>query len=379
MTKTASKKTPAAVSAGNAATMDDLLAVTGYQIRGFKRGDKVTGKVIEVTGRTMFIDIGGKAEAVVSEQEFDLNRDYFKAMKPGDEVNGMVLISENDAGQVILSLRRAAADAKWKSFEEALEGEKTITVVGKEITRGGLLVDADGVYGFVPTSQMGRELEANPGAAVGRQLAVKVVEVDRNQNRLVLSERAVSEAEEIEKRREVLASVSVGGEYDGTVVGVVPFGAFVGVKVLPAGKLGVEQEVEGLVHVSEISWEKVEEVGKFLKEGDKVKVQVIGLDEESGKLALSMKRLLVDPWTNISKKYTVDSKHKGVVTRIVSYGVLIRLEKGIEGLIHASKMPAGRAFAEGEEVEVFVESVDLDKRRLSLGVVVKDTKGMIYK
>jgi len=352
--------------------MDDLLASTGYQIRGFKRGDKVTGKIIEVTGRTVFIDIGGKAEAVVSEQEYDLNREYFRAMKPGDEVTGTVLIAENDAGQVILSLRKAAADAKWKSFEEAFEEERPITVIGREPTRGGLLVDAEGVYGFVPTSQMGHELEINPAGAVGKHLSVKVVEVDRNQNRLVLSEKAVSEAEEIEKRRTVLASVTVGGEYDGVVVGLVPFGAFVSVKV---GK----QEVEGLVHVSEISWEKVEDVTKFLKEGDKVKVQVIGLDEDNGKLALSMKRLTVDPWTNISKKYTVDSKHKGVVTKVVSYGVLVRFEKGIEGLIHASKMPAGRAFAEGEEVEVFVESVDLDKRRLSLGVVVKDTKGMIYK
>jgi len=362
-TKTASK---------DSSTMEELLASTGYQIRGFKRGDKVTGKVIEVTSRTMFIDIGGKAEAVVSEAEYDLNRDYFRAMKPGDEVTGMVLIAENDAGQVILSLRRAAVDAKWKHFEAAMEEEKAITVTGKEVTKGGLLVEADGVYGFVPTSQMGRELEANPGWAIGRQIEVKVVEVDRSQNRLVLSERAVSEAEEIEKRRAVLAAVKVGGEYEGTVVGLVPFGAFVSVK---EGK----QEVEGLVHVSEISWEKVEEVAKFLKEGDKVQVQVIGIDEDNGKLALSMKRLTTDPWAVVSQRYPVDSKHKGSVVKIVPYGVLVRMEKGIEGLIHASKMPAGVAFAEGDEVEVFVESVDLDKRRLSLGVVVKDTKGMIYK
>lgn len=369
-TKTASK---------DSSTMEELLASTGYQIRGFKRGDKVTGKVIEVTSRTMFIDIGGKAEAVVSEAEYDLNRDYFRAMKPGDEVTGVVLIAENDAGQVILSLRRAAVDAKWKHFEEALEEEKALTVLVKETTKGGLLVDAEGVYGFVPTSQMGRELEISLGAAVGKQISVKVVEVDRNLNRLVLSEKAVSEAEEIEKRRAVLAAVQVGGEYEGVVAGVVPFGAFVSVKVLPAGGQGVEQEVEGLVHVSEISWEKVEEVGKFLKEGDKVKVQVIGIDEDNGKLALSMKRLLTDPWANVSKRYAVDSKHKGTVVKVVPYGVLVRLEKGVEGLIHASKMPAGTAFAEGDEVEVFVESVDLDKRRLSLGVVVKDTKGMIYK
>ena len=328
--------------------MEELLAQTGYKLKGFKRGETVTGKVTEIAGRSVLVDIGGKTEAVVSEQEYELSKDYLKTLKPGDEVTAVVVVTESDSWQVILSLRRAAADSRWKAFEEAMEENKTVTGLVKEVTKGGLLVELEGIYGFVPASQLGREMEGNMAALVDKPMEVKVIEVDRAQNRLVLSERAVSEAGELEKRKKALGGVKVGGEY------------------------------EGEVHISEISWEKVEEVGRVLKEGDKVKVQVIGIDEENGKLALSVKRLSDDPWLVVAAKYPVDSKHRGVVTKMAPYGILVKLERGIEGLIHASKMPAEAGFKEGDEVEVFVESVDLEKRRLSLGVVLS-TKPVGYK
>jgi ribosomal protein S1 len=292
----------------------------------------------------------------------------------------MVLVPENDAGQVILSLRRAAIDSKWAAMEQAMTEETELTVRVKETTKGGLLVDLDGVYGFIPTSQMGHELESNPAAVVDKTLRVKVAEVDRSQNRLVLSEKAVSEAEEIEARKQALSIVKVGGEYEAVVVGVVPFGVFAEIEAERGkGKKAEKARLEGLIHISELSWEKVDDVMSAVKIGDKLKVLVIGADEENGKLALSVKRLTEDPWLVVEKKYKADSKHVGVVTKIAPYGVLVRMEKGIEGLIHASKMPSDISFAEGQKIEVFVESVDLEKRRLSLGVVVKDTKGMIYK
>lgn len=354
-------------SSGEPQTMGDLLAGSVNAFRGWKRGETVKGKVVEVTGRTVYIDVGGKAEAVVSEQEYDLAKDYFRALKPGDEVTGMVLLPENDAGQMVLSLRRAAVENRWKSFEQALADDTPIVVRGKEATKGGLLVDVDGVFGFIPSSQFGRVLEENMAGMVGKPISVKVIEVDRAMNRLVLSEKAVSEADEIDKRKKALEAVKVGEEYEGVVVGTVPFGAFVQL-TLPGGQQGLE----GLVHISEISWEKVDDMAKLLKEGTKVNVQVIGVDEENGKLALSMKRLSSDPWLIVAQKYAVDSKHKGTVTKMVPYGVLVKLGKGIEGLIHASKMPPNKTFKEGDEVEVFVESVDLDKRRLSLGVVLTE-------
>ncbi len=357
--------------------MEELLKKTGYKLKGYKRGEKVSGKVAEVTNRTVYVDIGGKADAVVSEMEYDLARDYFRNLKVGDVVEGVVLVSENDAGQVVLSLRKAAIDTKWSAMEQAMTEEAELNVKVRELTKGGLLVDLDGVYGFIPSSQMGRELEANPGEAVGKSLKVRVIEVDRLANRLVLSEKAVSEASEIQNRKAALSVVKVGGEYEATVAGVVPFGVFAELIVSPEGKgkgkKKTEEEsvrLEGLIHISELSWEKIDDVSKSVKTGDKLKVQVIGIDEDNGKLALSVKRLSSDPWVVVHDKYVVDSNHEGVVTKVAPYGVLVRLEKGIEGLIHASKMPADMSMSEGQKVNVFVESVDLEKRRLSLGVVL---------
>lgn len=339
--------------------MEELLAVTGYTIKTFKRGDVVEGVVREVAGRTVFVDVGGKMEAVVAEGEYEISKDYLRALKPGEKITGVVVSPESDSGQIILSLRRAVEDSRWKALEKAHEEDKILEVKVKETTRGGLLVEADGAYGFIPSSQLSREVGDK------QILQVKIIEVDRAENRLVMSERAVSEAVEIAARKKALGVVKSGEVYDGVVTGLVPFGAFVEIKIK-------KDVLEGLVHISEISWEKVEEVGKTLQEGDKVKVMVIGLDEENGKLALSLKRLSGDPWQVMAAKYPVDSKHKGKVTKIAPYGVFVHLEKGIEGLIHASKMPAEATFVEGQAVEVFVESVDMDKRRLSLGVVLTE-------
>ena len=355
------------VSKTTPSTMDELLASVGYKLKGFRRGEVVVGIVKEVTAKTMYVDIGGKAVAVVAEREYELSRDYFKSLKTGDEVTGTVLVAENDAGQVVLSLRKAAAESRWKHFEEALAADSIMTVKVKESTKGGLLVDAEGVIGFVPTSQLSKEIEGDVANLVDRNLQVKVIEVDREQNRLVMSEKAVSEAEEIASRKKALSVVELNGEYDGVIMGMVPFGAFVEIKV---GKGAKAQTLEGLVHISEVSWEKVDEVSKVFKDGDKVKVKVIGVDEENGKLALSVKRLSSDPWSVVAEKFKIDTNHAGVVSKIAPYGVLVRLEKGIEGLIHASKMPVDRSFKEGDKVDVFVESVDLSKRRLSLGVVL---------
>lgn len=353
--------------------MEELLKSTGYKIKTFKRGDVVEGVVSGLAGRTVYVDVGGKTEAVIGEAEYESSKEYLKSLKVGDKITAVVVSPEADSGQIILSLKRAVEDSKWKMAEEAHEQNKIIEVKGKEVTKGGLLVEIEGgMYGFVPSSQLSRESAENMNTLVGKTFQTKVIEVDRSENRLVLSEKAIVDAEEIEKRRKIMSVVKDGEFYDGVVTGIVPFGVFIEIK---AGK----QKLEGLVHISEISWEKVDDVNKILKEGQKVKVMVIGRDDENGKLALSLKRLSDDPWKIMAAKYPVDSKHAGKVIKIAPYGIFVNLEKGIEGLIHASKMPAGMDFSEGQEVEVFVESVDMDKRRLSLGVVVKDTKEMIYK
>lgn len=354
-------------SVGAPTTMAELLAATKHKINTYKRGDVVKGKVAAIVGRTMFVDVGGKTEGILGDREFDMAREYLESLKVGDEVSGVVISQENDSGQIILSLKRAADDSRWKSFEQAHENGTTITVKGREVNKSGLLVDAEGLVGFIPSSQFSRELSESPAALVGKPIKVQVIEVDREQNRLVLSEKAVTEAVEIEERKKLLKLVKIGSSYDGIVTGIVPFGAFIQVKI---GKGAKAVELEGLVHISEISWEKVDDVHGVLKEGQEVEVQVIGIDEATGKLALSLKKMSDDPWKEIVKDYPVDSKHNGKVVKVAPYGVFVNLKSGIEGLIHASKMPAEAAFKEGQELEVFIESIDTDKRRLSLGVVL---------
>lgn len=350
-------------------TMEELLAQAQSPLKTFKRGDIVTGKVTEITGRSVYIDVGGKAEAIVADREYEAARDFVKTLKVGDEITAFVTSPENDSGQIIVSLKRAAADSRWKVFEDAFAANSTLTVTGKEVNKGGLVAEVEGVYGFIPASQLSKDVVGQPETLVGKPVEVKVIEVDRDQNRLVLSEKAVTEAEEIAERKKLLEKVDQSKVYSGKVAGIVPFGAFIEVTI-GSGKSA--QTLEGLVHISEISWEKVEDVSKVLKEGDEVKVKVIGTDEESGKLALSIKQLTDDPWLNMGDKYAVDSKHKGKVVKVMPYGVIVHMEKGIEGLIHASKMPPEMNFTEGQEVEVFVESVNMDKRRLSLGVVLTE-------
>lgn len=372
---TTNPTTPKASLGAGPTTMAELLAATKHKINTYKRGDVVKGRVAAIVGRTMFVDVGGKTEGILGDREFDMAKEYLESLKVGDEVSGVVISQENDSGQIILSLKRAADDSRWKSFEEAHENGTTITVKGREINKSGLLVDAEGLVGFIPSSQFSRELSESPAALVGKPIKVQVIEVDREQNRLVLSEKAVTEAVEIEERKKLLKLVKIGTSYDGTVTGIVPFGAFIQVKV---GKGAKAVELEGLVHISEISWEKVDDVHLVLKESQEVEVQVIGIDEATGKLALSLKKMSDDPWKEIVKDYPVDSKHNGKVVKVAPYGVFVNLKSGIEGLIHASKMPAEAAFKEGQELEVFIESIDTDKRRLSLGVVLS-AKPVDYK
>ncbi|MDP1743420.1 MAG: S1 RNA-binding domain-containing protein [Candidatus Amesbacteria bacterium] len=367
-TKSPSKPTSPKVSLGSSPlTMAQLLASTGHKISTHKRGDVVKGIITAISGHMMFVDVGGKTEGILGDREFDMAKEYLESLKVGDEVTGVVISQENDSGQIILSLKRAADDSRWKNFEEAHANGTNITVKGREVNKSGLLVDAEGLVGFIPSSQFSHELSESPQALIGKPIKVQVIEVDREQNRLVLSEKAVTESIEIEARKKLLKLVKIGTNYAGIVTGIVPFGAFVQVKV---GKGAKAVELEGLVHISEISWEKVDDVHTQLTEGQAVEVQVIGIDESTGKLALSLKKLSDDPWINIVKDYPVDSKHKGKVVKVAPFGVFVNIRAGIEGLIHASKMSGEGGFKIGEEVNVFIESIDTDKRRLSLGVVL---------
>jgi len=298
----------------------------------------------------------------VVDREMKAAWDFIKGLKVGDKVTAIVTQAENDAGHTLLSLKRAAGDAIWQEFEEKLKIGEVIRVIGQEVNKGGLVVEVRGLQGFIPTSQFGGAWLGKIDQLIGKTIEAKLIEVDRAANRLIFSEKEVSEAELIKEISKALKKVKVGEVFAGEVTGVMPFGLFVKVK----------KSLEGLVHISEISWEKVDDPSKLFRQGDKVKVKVLAVEQKTGKLNLSVKQLQPDPWEKIEKEYPVDSKVKGEVIRLAPFGAFVALGPGIEALIHISKIPAEKVLKAGDKVDCFVESIDKDSRRMSLGLVLKE-------
>ena len=362
------KKTPVRRPQGEPQTMEELLAQSDVEIRGLKRGDVLKGTITEKTRRALFVDIGAKTEGVVFDRELKEARDLIKELEVGDEISVVVGQPENDSGQIVLSLKKAAMDRGWTFFTEKIKTGESLEVQGREMNKGGLVVNARGIQGFIPSSQFSRGLAGQINTLIGKTVEVKAIEVDREKNRLILSERAVSEAEMLAAQKKAITQVKVGDDFEGDITAVMPFGFFIKISF---GKGKEATFLEGLVHISEISWERVEDVAKYGRVNDKVKVKVLAVDEKSGKLNLSIKQLIADPWQGIGEKYGKEKKAKGKVSRITPFGVFVSLEPGIEGLIHISKIPAGLSPQVGDELSCFVNNIDPENRRMSLGVVLK--------
>jgi small subunit ribosomal protein S1 len=373
--KKVSNKKPhlAKATRGKPQTMEELLKVTGYELKGLKKGQKVEGLITDVTKKMILIDIGAKTEGVVIDKEYEIAREMMQDLKIGDTVEAFVGSPENDRGQILLSLRQTAMNKRWEIFDELLKTGKSIDVRGLEVNKGGIIVKIQGVRGFVPSSQFGREYLGRLNDLQNRDFSVKVIEVDREKNRLIFSEKAVSEQESLAQQSEALKQVKVGDELEGMVSGIMPFGVFIRANVKPKSAKSKKDEglfLEGLVHISEISWEKVDNPGEYFKTGDKIKVKVIGVDEKSSRLNLSVKQLLDDPWTKMAKEYPEGSKVKGEITKLAAFGAFVNLAPGVDGLIHISKIPTDKEFKAGQKIECFVEQVDLEHRRMSLSLAL---------
>ncbi|MFA6250872.1 MAG: S1 RNA-binding domain-containing protein [Candidatus Shapirobacteria bacterium] len=356
-------------------TMEELLKLEEAGQLGLKKGQEVKGKITVIKNKAIYIDIGGKTDAIVSGKEFEFVKDYVSDLKLGDEIEVQVKHPENDKGQILVSIRGAASGYGWNYFKDKEKSAGEVTVFGKELNRGGVVVIAPfGFFGFIPGSQIGGKYESDPEKMLGKKIKVKVLEVDQSKNRLVFSERLVSEPNKVGEEVTAIEMLEVGEEFEAEVVRVEPFGIFVKI-VLPEerGKL----TLEGLVHISEISWEKVDNVASLYKSKDKIKVKLI--NKTDGRLQFSVKRMLNDPWLNIEDKYSKDKEVEGAVVKIAPFGALVKLEPGIEGLIHISKLAGGVSLKEGDKVQVYMESIDVSKRKISLGLVMSDKKTVLYK
>lgn len=348
--------------------------------RTFKRGDIVTGNIVSIGKGEMIVDVAGRAEGVVLGKEMKLEGEKLDK-KPGDEILVYVINEENALGQIELSIRRTGTARKWHELNKALEGDLSVKVTVLEANTGGVIVNiGGGLRGFVPTSQLNnsriyplggysskedadKELQTKLAQLIGTELEVKVIEIDREKNRVIFSEKDVISSADKEKRAETLDKVKAGDTLEGEVTGIAPFGLFVNA-----------QGLEGLVHLSEISWDKVVNPADFHKVGEKVKVQVIGIDDHGKRIAYSIKRLLKDPWDEIVRKYQVGQRVKGEVTKTVDYGAFVRIDEGLNGLIHISELsdklvkdPA-KVVEIGKTYELEIISISKEERHLGLSL-----------
>jgi len=346
-------------------TMEELLASTGYVIKGFKKGDILEGKITRVSPKEILIHIGGKTDGVVIDRELESYRETLQTLKPGDKVTAQVIVAENDRGQAVLSLRQSIFEKRWQELSGHQKSGESVDVVLKDAVRGGMLVEYSGLRGYIPQSQFDGSMNKQLDKIVGRRMAVKVMEVDQPTNRLIFSQRAVVEGEALIKQKELLSTITIRESVESTVTGIVPFGAFAKFSVQ---KDGVKHEIEGLIHISEIAWEKVEDPGEYLKTGDTIKVKIISIDEASGKVTLSLKQLLPDPWEHVLDMFEKDTQVKGKVSRVSPYGIFVNLSPGIDGLIHISKMTPGQEPKVGEEITVTIEDIQPDKRKIGLSM-----------
>ena len=316
-------------------TMAELLAEQDSDIKSFKHGDVVEGNVVRIDKDEILVDIGAKSEGVVSNRElFGRHGEGQPALNIGDTVLVYVLQPESPEGHVVLSLRRAGLERKWRAMQEQFEAGVIIEAPVIDHNKGGLIVDC-GIRGFVPISQIvdfprrpqndqprdaAQEIAEKLQPFVGRKLRLKILEVNRKANRLILSEKVALYEERREKRDELFSSLQVGQTVKGTVRSIAPFGVFI--------DLG---GIDGLVHKSELSWNKVNNPEAGYKVGEEVEAEVIDINHERGRISLSIRRLQPDPWHSTVADFKVGDIIDGTVTKLVNFGAFVRVRDGLEG------------------------------------------------
>ncbi len=356
--------------------------------RTLKRGQIVIAKVVQVNKGEMIVDVNTRSEGVILGRELKLDDEVLKT-KPGDEVLLYVIKGENEFGQPELSIRRSGTARKWYELTNAQKNDEAVSVKVIEANTGGVIVSiGGGLRGFIPTSQLDntriytnveykdkdiaqKELQNKLGELIDKDIEVKVIEIDREKNRVILSEKLVSSPEDAIERAQTLKTIEIGSVLDGNVTGIAPYGLFINA-----------QGLEGLVHLSEISWDKVSNPGDFYKVGDKIKVQVIGMQDSGKRIAYSIKRLQKDPWDEIINQYQIGQKVKGMVSKVVEYGAFVRIDDKVNGLIHISEMSDKLVkdprdyVKEGDELELEIISISRKERHLGLSLKRLSSKAM---
>ncbi|WP_114906320.1 30S ribosomal protein S1 [Ornithinimicrobium murale] len=365
MTATAPEKAISQIAINDIGSEEELLAAIDATIKNFNDGDIVEGVIVKVDRDEVLLDIGYKTEGVIPSRELAIKHDVdpSEVVNVGDEVEALVLQKEDKEGRLILSKKRAQYERAWGSIEQVKEEDGVVTGTVIEVVKGGLILDI-GLRGFLPASlvEMRRVRDLQP--YVGQQIEAKIIELDKNRNNVVLSRRAWLEQTQSEVRTTFLKELAKGQVRSGVVSSIVNFGAFVD---LGGG-------VDGLVHVSELSWKHIDNPGEVVEVGDEVTVEVLDVDMDRERVSLSLKATQEDPWQHFARTHAIGQVVPGKVTKLVPFGAFVRVEDGIEGLVHISELAERhvelpeQVVTVGSDIFVKVIDIDLERRRISLSL-----------
>ncbi|MHA6803284.1 30S ribosomal protein S1 [Salinifilum ghardaiensis] len=352
------------VAVNDVGTEEDFLAAVDQTIKYFNDGDIVEGTIVKVDRDEVLLDIGYKTEGVIPSRELSIKHDVDPAevVAVGDFIEALVLQKEDKEGRLILSKKRAQYERAWGTIEDLKEKDEPVRGTVIEVVKGGLILDI-GLRGFLPASlvEMRRVRDLQP--YVGRELEAKIIELDKNRNNVVLSRRAWLEQTQSEVRSEFLNQLQKGQVRKGVVSSIVNFGAFV--------DLG---GVDGLVHVSELSWKHIDHPSEVVEVGQEVTVEVLDVDMDRERVSLSLKATQEDPWRQFARTHAIGQIVPGRVTKLVPFGAFVRVDEGIEGLVHISELAERhveipeQVVQVGDEVMIKVIDIDLERRRISLSL-----------
>jgi len=337
----------------------ELQALIAASVKNYREGSIIKGHILEVRNREFLVDIGYKSEGVIPANEFE-DPD---AIEVGDEIEVLLERLENDEGMVVLSKEKAAARQNWEKIVAVFKGSGLIKGRVKAVVKGGLTVNV-GVEAFLPASQIDIIPPKDLTQFVGNIYDFKIVKVNDDRKNVVLSRREIIEQERSEKRQEFLSKVNIGDKVPGTVKNITDFGAFIDL-----------EGIDGLLHVTDMSWARLTHPSELLKVGDQLEVQVLDINKEKERVSLGLKQMQSNPWDKIEDRFPVGQKISGKVTSLMPYGAFVQIEEGVEGLIHVSELSWTKRIARpsdvltlNQEIEAVVLGVNKDEQKISLGV-----------
>jgi small subunit ribosomal protein S1 len=364
LSSTVTETAAPSIAVNDIGTADDFAAAVDLTIKYFNDGDLVEGTIVKVDRDEVLLDIGYKTEGVIPSRELSIKHDVDpnEVVSLGDHVEALVLQKEDKEGRLILSKKRAQYERAWGSIEKIKDEDGVVTGTVIEVVKGGLILDI-GLRGFLPASlvEMRRVRDLQP--YVGKEIEAKIIELDKNRNNVVLSRRAWLEQTQSEVRQNFLTTLQKGQVRNGVVSSIVNFGAFV--------DLG---GVDGLVHVSELSWKHIDHPSEVVEVGQEVTVEVLDVDMDRERVSLSLKSTQEDPWQHFARLHEIGQVVPGKVTKLVPFGAFVRVEDGIEGLVHISELAdrhveiPEQVVQVGDDIFVKVIDIDLERRRISLSL-----------